>query len=449
VLGAREAEIVVVGAGLAGLAAGVELGSRAIVLERASRPGGLVRTERFGAYWFDHVLHLLYCPDAATQQRVETLVGSDLASCPPEAWVETPEAVVRYPFQMHLGGLPHSTVAACLRDLAAVTFGPKAGPPADFAELLRSTFGQAMCEAFLFPFNRKLWKRPLESLAPSGFQWTITHPDFARVVDGALQDGSGATTHQAYNAHGYYPRPASGAALRGMEVVAAALARRVPDLRLNHIVEAIDLDARSVTVTHSGERTEFRYRTHLALTLPLPQALALCRQTPPDLREAARHLTRNRVLTVAFSIEGPRPDNRGHWRYYSDESLIFTRLIYMHMFDPATAPPDGWGVMAEVTQRAEDPVPSAEAIIARCQQDLVRAGALPDDCRIIDARLLEIDPAYVVFTTASQDVVARGLAFFRSHGVEPLGRYGRWEYSSMGQVMRDGFTWAASVCSQS
>jgi hypothetical protein len=53
--------------------------------------------------------------------------------------------------------------------------------------------------------------------------------------------------------------------------------------------------------------------------------------------------------------------------------------------------------------------------------------------------LLEIDPAYVVFSVDEKGVAEQAQAFLMAHGVIPVGRYGRWEYSSMGQVMRDGF----------
>ncbi|HEX8831041.1 MAG TPA: NAD(P)-binding protein, partial [Longimicrobium sp.] len=81
-------EFLVLGGGVAGLAAGVELGERAIVLERESRPGGLVVSDEFEGYWFDRVLHLLHFPDEALQRRIQEIVGDDLAPCPPVAWIE-------------------------------------------------------------------------------------------------------------------------------------------------------------------------------------------------------------------------------------------------------------------------------------------------------------------------------------------------------------------------
>jgi hypothetical protein len=135
---------------------------------------------------------------------------------------------------------------------------------------------------------------------------------------------------------------------------------------------------------------------------------------------------------------------RGHWRYYADESVVFNRLVYLCEFDPGMAPTDGWGMMAEITQRGEDPPLAPHVMLTRVIEDAARVGALPGDCSLIGAHHWIVDPAYVVFTPDAQAIVGEAMDFLRDHDVEPLGRYGRWEYSSMGQVIRDAFLWADS-----
>jgi hypothetical protein len=232
-----------------------------------------------------------------------------------------------------------------------------------------------------------------------------------------------------------------------MEVLTRALAERVPDLRLDHAVESIDLEARTIVVVarNTSQPRAIRFDGSCICTLPLPRVLMMCPQAPPRLLRAALALKRNRVMSVALSIKGPRPSGCGHWRYYADESLIFTRLIFMHAFDPLMAPPDGWGLLAEITEPAETPQRSPCEYFARVRADAARAGVITDDCRVIDEHLILVDPAYVVFTKDSQDLVRNANDFLLEHGVVPVGRYGRWEYSSMGQVMRDGFAAADAL----
>ena len=434
----RDVDTLILGGGIAGLAAALPLADGAAVLERNARPGGLVRTECFNGYWFDHVLHLLHVSDASMEARLRSLIGDDLARCPPEAWVETRAGTTRFPFQMNLHGLDAEVVSRCLRDLARVTFGGPRPAPRNFHDVLLSTFGREMCELFLFPYNRKVYKRPLEELAPAGFQWTITPPDFEKVLRGALGLTRG---HSAYNANGWYPRPPRGAAVRGMELLTSAIAARVHDLRLDHAVQSIDAKQRIVVARNGALRT-FRYRRACS-TLPLPLTVALCQQAPSDLKRACASLPFNRVITVAFCVEGPRPSGQGHWRYYADESLIFNRLVFPHEFDPLNAPDDGWGLMAEITLPGNEPMPEARDVIARTQHDVERAGALHGG-RVLNAYIILAEPAYVLFTEESRRVTAAAMAFLRAHEIEPMGRYGRWEYSSMAQVIGDAMLWAES-----
>ena len=435
-----EHEYVVLGAGLAGLAAAATLGDRALVVEHEDRPGGLVRTENFNGYWFDRVIHLLYFCDGETESRVRSLLGATLTRCRPRALVEFHDGVVPFPFQTHLAGLPPREIVRCVRDFADAFLRASDGgaPPTDYESLLRCTFGQAMCERFFFPYNIKTWKRPLSTLAPTGFQWNLARPSFDSVMRGAL----GETDNNPYNGEGWYPRPAAGAPCRGMEVLSQALASRVHRLRLRQSVARIDLDRREISLTGDGRTTKTHWLRRCLSTIPLPTAIALCVQAPAELRRECAQLAHNRVRSVALSIAGPRPTDRGHWRYYPDESISFSRLVYMCEFDPLMAPPSGWGLLAEVSEPAEHPVHPAKSVIDRVCADVGRIGGIPKGCSIIDAHVMDADPAYVVFTSHSKGVVESACSFLLAGGVDAVGRYGKWEYSSMSQVMRDGFAWA-------
>lgn len=440
-----ERDFVVLGAGVAGLAAASELGESCTVFEREDRPGGLVRTDRIDGYWFDHVLHLLHFQDDAMERRMRDLLGDALVRLNPEAWVETEHGTVRFPFQLHLAGLDPDARDRCLAGFVGAASARNDERPRNFEEMLLRTFGREMCDVFLFPYNRKLWKRSLASLAPSGFQWNITRPDVESVVRGAA---STAAHSQAYNSNGWYPRPLAGAAPRGMEVLSSALAGRVADLRLAHDVVAIDPVARTVVVRHRGQELCVRYRRACLATIPLPRLVSMVAGAPQALLDACMRLRRNRVMTVMIRVAGPRPSGTGLWRYYADESLVFTRLIFMHEFDPELAPAHGWGLMAEITEPAEQPVADAHVVIERAIRDVRRTRILPAGCEVVGATLRTIDPAYVVFTIDSAKVVAESLEFLRSRDVTAIGRYGKWEYSSMAQVMRDGFAFAEYVARQ-
>jgi protoporphyrinogen oxidase len=434
----------ILGAGLSGLAAAVELGASALLLEAEDRPGGLVRTscvevDGLGRFWFDHVLHLLYFPDAETEARVLEMADAVLASCRPIAHVETPHGTTRYPLQMHLAPFSLEVRVRCLADLvrASALEGP---PPADLEEALRRTFGEGLCDLFLLPYNRKAWGRPLDQLR-GRLAWTVTRPDFEQVLRGAMDVDS---DFNAYNGDGFYPRPPLDAPWRGMELVARALAARVADLRLSHRVQRIEAERHRLDCATPAGPAHFSWQTCLS-TIPLPRLAALCTDLPAALRTRAALLLHNRVWTVALCIRGGEPADSGHWRYYGDEALCFTRLIFMNAFDPGAAPEGCWALLAEMIEPAEAPLPSKETMIRRVLEDATRAGVLGPGREVVGADAWAIDPAYVVFTGETEEIVAELTTWFAARDIHLLGRYGRWEYSSMAQVMRDGFALGARV----
>lgn len=435
-------EVLILGSGLTGLSAAWVLEDRAIVLERDSRPGGLVRTERFGDYWFDRVVHLLYFQDPNTESRIRALMGDNLQPCPPEAFCETAAGITRFPFQMNLNGLDPDARARCVRDLAEVTFKPAATAPANFEEHLLATFGRGMCEFFLFPYNRKMWKRPLNTLAPSGFTWNITPPDFEKVVRGSFEQDQ---AYRAYNSAGWYPRPAKDAPVRGMEVLSATLAEKARDLRFNCRVAAVVPDRREVVYVRNDRLEHMHYDAALLSTMPLPALLNVIEGAPADLVRECSKLRRNRVMSACISVKGPRPVKPGHWRYYADESICFTRLIYLNEFDPHCSPEDGWSLLVEITEPAEQPMADKAELLARVRADLARVNAMPAGSEIVGEELILVDPAYVVFALESRDVVDAAHAFLSSVGITSLGRYGKWEYSGMSGCMRDGLAWADRI----
>jgi protoporphyrinogen oxidase len=231
-----------------------------------------------------------------------------------------------------------------------------------------------------------------------------------------------------------------------MEVLSRALAARIPHMQLATRVESIDAPRRTVIAIRDGESVAYRYESCLS-TIPLPTAIAMCDAAPAALREAAQRLRYNSVLSAMFSIRGPRPKNTGLWRYYPDESLRFTRLVFLHEYDPLLAPTDGWGLLAEVPVPAEAPRERTRDFLAAVRRDVIRAGALPADCEIIAENLVVAETAYVIFDRSAAETAKACRAWLAGHGIASLGRYGRWEYSSMAHALEQGNRWAEVVSS--
>ena len=73
---------------------------------------------------------------------------------------------VGYPVQANLWRLPEKEVVGIISDLAsrAASAGGAAEKPRDFKEWLERSFGKALTESFMAPYNAKVWAHPADQM---------------------------------------------------------------------------------------------------------------------------------------------------------------------------------------------------------------------------------------------------------------------------------------------
>ena len=104
---------VILGAGLAGLSTSLHLPEdwEVEVHEKESQVGGLARSRRVGGFTFDYTGHLLHLRDEGIKELVHRLLPDTFVDCERKAAIWAHGAIVDYPFQANLHGLPAEVVA--------------------------------------------------------------------------------------------------------------------------------------------------------------------------------------------------------------------------------------------------------------------------------------------------------------------------------------------------
>jgi protoporphyrinogen oxidase len=417
-------QVIIVGGGLTGLSTGLHLGSAVPwrLFERDSRPGGHARTESVRGFSFDKTGHWLHLRDP----QMKSLVGELFAGSEPtqkllpvarKARVWSHGALLRYPFQANLHGLPPAVASECLLGFIKAQQGRDGAPPAkDFEEFCNQRFGVGIARHFMIPYNAKLWGVHPREITAAWCSRFVPIPTLEEVVRGAVGD---LPPELGYNVNFLYPEAG------GIESLVRNLVARLPasQLTTGAALEQLHLGRREVRI--GGE--SYRYSAVVA-TLPLPE---LCRRIvdlPAELSDWAAKLrcTPVRYLNVATKVP-PRADY--HWLYVPEERYPFYRVgIYTNAV-PSMAPPGCGSLYVELSDRG--PLPSVEKLLPEVAQALCAAGVLarPDD--ILFADLREIEYAYVVFDHNYYDALAKLIPFLESHAIFPRGRYGSWTYNSM------------------
>src|SRR5262245_11804177 len=103
----REEQVIVLGAGPAGVAAGLALGERGLVLEARQTVGGLCQTIELDGAVFDLGGHSFHTPHAAVRELVFDALP--MYEQKREARCYSHGVVIPYPFQEYFQQLPDPT----------------------------------------------------------------------------------------------------------------------------------------------------------------------------------------------------------------------------------------------------------------------------------------------------------------------------------------------------
>ncbi len=425
--------IVILGGGLAGLATAHFLRDIPhVVLEADETPGGLCRTRTIDGFVFDYTGHLLHLRDPRALELVDELWPGAFDVIERNAAIRTRGVTLPFPFQANLYGLPKSIVADCILGAAEATARPiPPDPTLSFRDWSLAVLGKGISEAFMFPYNAKLFRRDPAEMTADWVSWAVPRPNLSEVVRGALGIPN---ERMGYNASFRYPKRG------GIEIVPNAFAAKLPSLRTRARVEAVDLDRRIVTIA-TGETVPY---DRLVSTIPLPVLLRIAHGGGFGGVALASRLDWSVVGCLNLGIDRPGVGSGAQWIYFPDDDAPFYRVGFPHAMSGGVCPPGTSSLYVEFgLKRGElaDPARLEDAAVGALRRERI----LRDDDRVVARDWIRIDPGYVIFDRARQEVMAEAIPDLEARGVKPIGRYGAWTYSYMERAILDGLETAEAL----
>ena len=420
-----QTEVLVLGAGPAGIGAGLALGDHALVVDTAAEVGGLARTVDVDGALFDLGGHSFHTPHPEVRDLVFGALTMEERKR--DAWCLVGDAWIPYPFQKHFEQHPHAAVVAACRDgLAAAR---DAAGARNFDTYLDARFGAGICAAFMKPYNRKLWGDDLERMSVSWTTERVAPPaDTAEAFD--LQVGQRTPlqddTPVAYPAHG------------GFGEIFVALARRLPRLELRREIAAIDPSTRTAT---ARDGLTIAYR-EIVSTLPLPRLLASVAGVPDSLRRDAALLEALPVTLVMLAIEG-LPATTRQRVYVSHDAFPGHKVVLNANSSSWLASRARHGIQVEVSGPSAARA-NVRDLVDRVVDGVVAFGLVDDRRRIAATRTITLPLGYPVPTHQRPAIVERAKMWLRAHGIHTLGRFGEWDYINSDEALHRGMRWPAT-----
>lgn len=411
--------IVVVGAGPAGIGAGLALGNQAIVLEPRPRVAGLCRTIHLDGAVFDHGGHSFHTPHSEIRQLVFDALP--MFEQTRRAVCYSHGVLVPYPFQAHFGHLPNTEVVReCRQGLSEVNGAANART---FPEHVVSRFGAGIAQHFLLPYNRKLWGADLDRLAIDWVAERVAGPH-ATGSRGVGKDGH----REPLQAEAAVAYPARG----GFEEIWLALARRLHNLRLGQTVVHIDPRRRQLR-TQAGDIIPW---SRLVSTVPIDRLLAMIADVPPTLLAAASRLEALAVALVLV-VTTARIESTVQRVYCAGPEIPAHKIVLNHNSSAYLRSLPRHGIMAEVSEPAGGRRPSGD-LIAEVLRGLVAMGLLESPATVRTTRVIRVARAYPVPTRERDGIVGQLKAWLAERGIHSVGRFGEWAYVNADEALHRG-----------
>ncbi len=327
-ISAREnlGEVLIVGAGPAGLAAAYELtrlGMRPHVLEGLPRVGGLARTEEHNGYRFDLGGHRFLTRMPEIERLWQQMLGPDLITVQRQSRIYFDGRFFRYPLQawdtFAKLGLWESV------RIVGSYLGARISPPAGdhtFEQWVTQRFGARLYRTFFKTYTEKVWGIPCSELRADWAAQRIKGLSLVTAVIGALGLGSRAKTLADRFS---YPRLGPGMM---WERFADVVRAQGGDVSLGSRVKQVICEGGRISrlrVESAEGETELPCQA-LISSMPLDDLVAALRpEAPADVLAAAQRLRHRAFAIVQLAIGRPGLFPY-HWIYIHDPGVRVGRI---------------------------------------------------------------------------------------------------------------------------
>lgn len=447
----EKVNVIILGAGLTGLSCAYHLKRKIkknsnfsfALYEKEDNAGGLCRSEVSQGFVFDYTGHLLHLKSNYAKNLIKTLLDKNLKRIKRNAWIYSKGTYTPYPFQANIYGLSQKVVKECIEGfIKARCLKQDKSVAGSFYDWIIDTFGEGFARHFMVPYNQKIWTVHPKNMTCEWMGKFVPLPQIREVLIGAFRQ---QTKTFGYNSYFYYPQK------RGIGVLADVLSGKVQKhLFLGRQVNEICLSEKVVKFS-DGQQLKY---DRLVSTLPLKEMiLKIIKKVPCRVKEKAGALKCNSVLNINLGINRRNISDK-HWIYFPEKKFVFYRAGFPMNFSSSMTPPGTSSIYTEIAYRKTIPGLLSDAggnvsgfsenmidrkkLTNRVVGDLIKAGILKKDDKVLTTKILNIKNAYVIYDRKYKESTRVIHKFLQDNKIYSSGRYGAWNYSTMEDAILEG-----------
>jgi len=417
----------ILGGGLSGVAYAYfssRIGYDVTVLEKESALGGLMRSVNEEGFTFDiGGSHIIFSKDFEVLDLMLKLLGENKVRNRRNTAILYKGRLVKYPFENGLSDLPLTENISCLIHFLLARMR-KMKNHENLKEFFYGSFGKAISEKYLIPYNEKIWKMRIEDISLD-FVGRLPNPKTVDVIKASLGIGSEGYVHQLYF---YYPKRG------GIQYLVESLGEKtIGRIVTGFEVKHVNKEPGKWVVSNGFEEMVF---DHVVSTIPLHDAVRIF-NAPKEITNYVNHLKYNSLITVAIGLNKLGFKNLS-WLYIPDRDVHPHRVSFPSNFSSENAPQGKASILAEITIRQGDPFFNkndkeiAEIVI----DELDRLKVLSKN-DVFYTRVFKIKYAYPLLDSYYRENISKIKAFFDQIGVKLVGRFAEFKYINMDEAIRN------------
>lgn len=425
-------KIAIIGAGISGLSCAYHLKkyrskAETYVYEAQDKIGGLCGSYTEKGFTFDYSGHLLHTSKPAGKKLAEELLRGNKKTISRQAYVFYKGKKIDFPFQNNLYALNAEEVSHCVSG-ALKAYAKPAKNTDVFSGWALSLYGKGICEAFMFPYNSKLWNYPLNKMSSAWCGKFIPASALEDIIKGAY-----GKRKKAFGYNSVFDYPQKG----GCAAICEALAADLTNIQLNSPVKNIDV--KNKTFTAGGKKTHY---DKLVSTMPLPELGKAAKGLPVKIQNAFKKLKHNSLYVLNIAFEGKAP--KGHWFYFPEKEYPFYRVGVQSSFSKNSAPKGSFSLYIEFSLKQNGRA-DLNKLKAAALEALKKLGFIKEKSKILTEKWIYIRFGYPIYDKAYAKARAEILAYMAKQDIYLLGRYGAWEYSFMEKSLLDAAALAKTL----
>jgi len=438
------AEVLIIGAGPAGLTAAYELGKdghRSTVLEADQQVGGLARTVTYRGYRFDIGGHRFFSKVPLVNELWKEILGEDLLQRPRLSRIYYRGRYFDYPLKP-LNALAGLGPLEALR-IGASYAGARLFPAREernFEQWVSNRFGRRLYEIFFKTYTEKVWGMPCSEISADWAAQRIKNLSLREAVVNALfrtEHGSDGRVVTSLIERFHYPRHGPGMM---WERCAALVEQAGGTVRRGARVERIAHEhgrVQRIWARTDDGVLELR-GDHVISTMAVSDLIAALDPPAPEaVRQAAQRLRYRDYLTVVLVIRRAQvfPDT---WIYVHAPEVKLGRVQNYKNWSPEMVPdPTRTSLGLEYFLSAREPEWTwpDERLIDAGIRDCARIGLI-EPHEVEDATTVRVPKAYPVYDHGWRE----NLAVIRDYvstlsNLQLVGRNGQHRYNNQDHSM--------------